>query len=221
MNRLLKSHSKGAFITFEGCEGGGKSTVLDALHDSLISEGYLVLKTREPGGVFLSEKIRAILLESSKNVLDKKAELLLFLAARAQHVEELIKPLLNQGYIILCDRFNDSSVAYQGIARGLGEDLVDTIANFASSNLQPDCTFLLDIDPRIGLERTLKLGSFDRIENETLAFHENVRKAYLKLANQSPSRIKILDASLDKDKVIEEAHLMLWSVLERIFSKTC
>lgn len=212
--------NEGFFITFEGGEGGGKSTALQAIYDFLTSNGFNVITTREPGGVLLSEEIRLLLLEKEQLKIDKRAELLLFLAARAQHVQELILPYLKKGYIVLCDRFNDSSIAYQGIARGLGEETVRAIADFSSCSLKPDLTLLFDIDPTLGLKRTLSLGRFDRIENEQLEFHEKVRQAYLKLAKNEPGRIKILDASKDKALVIEQAVGLIRDYCERLLKKT-
>jgi dTMP kinase len=212
--------NEGFFITFEGGEGGGKSTVLQALYDFLSSKGFNIITTREPGGVLLSEEIRLLLLEKEQLKIDKRAELLLFLAARAQHVHELILPYLKKGYIVLCDRFNDSSIAYQGIARGLGEETVRAIADFSSFSLKPNLTLLFDIDPKVGLKRTLNLGRFDRIENEQLEFHEKVRQAYLELAKKEPDRIIILDASKDKELVIEQALSTTWNYCERVLKKT-
>lgn len=221
MNHQHLLPNKGLFITFEGGEGGGKSSVLEALFSLLKSEGYKVIKTREPGGVVLSEEIRHLLLEKENLKIDRRAELLLFLAARAQHVQELIIPHLQAGYIVLCDRFNDSSVAYQGLARGLGEEAVKAVADFASAGLKPNCTLLFDVEPSIGLKRTLAVGGFDRIENEEFSFHEKVRQAYLKLAQKEPERIFILDASLDKDAVFDQALKVVRKIVEAVFKKNC
>jgi dTMP kinase len=221
MNQQHLPLNRGLFITFEGGEGGGKSTVLEALYLLLKNEGYSVIKTREPGGVSLSEKIRHILLEKEECTIDKRAELLLFLAARAQHVHEKILPYLEKGHIVLCDRFNDSSIAYQGIARGLGEEEVRKVANFASNGLQPDCTLLFDLSPKIGLSRTLNVGGFDRIENEEISFHEKVRSAYLLLAQKEPNRIFVLDASLEKEAVFNRALDIVRMKVETISTKTC
>lgn len=209
MNRS-KQHqlqqNRGIFITLEGGEGSGKSTVLEGLYASLSEKGHSVIKTREPGGTRLGEEVRSLLLNKKEYLsVGRRAELLLFLSARAQHVEELIAPSLEAGKIVLCDRFHDSSIAYQGIARDLGEEEVRKITLFSSYELVPNLTLLFDIDPKIGLKRSLSLGSFDRIENESLTFHETVRAAFLALAKKEPNRIVIIDASQEKIKVFNDA----------------
>ena len=195
---------RGKLITFEGGEGAGKTTLIEGIFSYLTSRGYTVIKTREPGGTRLSEKVRSLLLEKSGTV-SPFAELALFLASRAQHVEEVLLPALNEGTIILCDRFNDSSVAYQGIARGLGKEKVDWACRFFSQNLEPDHTFFLDIDPSLGLFRAQKIKEQDRIEQEGFPFHKKVRNAFLEIAMENPKRVHVLDATLPKERVLEEA----------------
>ncbi|CRX39513.1 Thymidylate kinase [Estrella lausannensis] len=212
---------KGYFITLEGGEGSGKTTLVQGLKKWLESQGFEVVSTREPGGTALGEKIREILLSSHKMRIGSLAELFLFLASRAQHLEEIVAPSIKRGAVVLCDRFNDSTVAYQGAARGLGVDQVRSLCSAACRENVPDCTLLLDIDPRVGLERskaTGKLeaspGAHDRIESEALNFHVTVREALLEEAKRDPMRIKVLDASLSKDKLLNDA----CHQLQKIFS---
>ncbi len=204
MQQMNKPY-KGLFITFEGGEGSGKSTLCERLAVELTSRGYDVIKTREPGGTALSEKIREMVLDKKTPFLIReRAELLLFLAARAQHVEESILPALHAGKVVLCDRFNDSSVAYQGVARHLGKNYVEKLCQLATEGLsEPDCTFFLDIDPSVGSQRSL--GAPDRMEEEGLQFHQEVRQGYLHLADEHPERIVVIDASLLPDEVFAQS----------------
>lgn len=195
------------FITFEGGEGAGKTTLIERLKKLLEDEGHQVIVTREPGGSLLSEKIRDLILHHDKNIhLGSRSELLLFLAARAQHIEELILPALQAGKIVLCDRFNDSSIAYQGFARGLGMQIVETLSLFATQNLQPDLTFFLDLDPEIGIQRAILAGrTLDAIESQKNEFHAKVRQGFLDIAKKYPQRMKTLDASKTSDDVFNQA----------------
>jgi dTMP kinase len=207
VSQALKTLKTPLFITFEGGEGAGKTTLIQRLQKLLEEEGYAVLVTREPGGSLLSEKIRQIVLHHDKGLkLGARAELLLFLAARAQHIEELILPALQAGKIVLCDRFNDSSVAYQGFARGLGMETVENISLFATQNLQPNLTFFLDLDPEVGIKRALLAErTLDAIESQKKEFHALVRKGFLEIAKKHPERMKTLDASKTPDVVFEQA----------------
>jgi dTMP kinase len=200
------------FITFEGGEGAGKSTLIDRLAEALLKQGKNVLTTRAPGSLKLGSKIRDLLLHSEKEEMTPKAELFLFLADRASHVEQEVKPALKAQKIVLCDRFNDSTIAYQGIARGLGEAQVAQLCAYACDGLQPDITFYLDLDPRLGLKRAKNVSPSDRIESETLAFHEKIRQAYLKIAKEDRKRVHVIDASRDKEHVFQDA----WSIVERV-----
>jgi len=199
------------FITFEGGEGVGKTTLINFLEDELLRLGFQVIKTREPGGSRFGDQLRKILLET-EGPLDTMAELLLLLAARAEHLSELILPALQSGKVVLCDRFNDSTIAYQGKARGLGMEKVEKFCEEVCQGTLPELTFYLDLDPQVGLERTAKLskenagaGLKDRIESEKLSFHETVRKAFLELAGKYPKRIKLIDASLPLAEVKQQA----------------
>lgn len=193
--------TRGLFITFEGGEGAGKSTLLEEIAKHLLTEGHTILKTREPGGTELGEKIRALLLHKGK--MTPHAELCLFLASRSQHIHEVILPALREGKIVLCDRFNDSTIAYQGAARALGVEPVSSFCKFISEDLEPHLTLYLDIDPALGLSRIRRAK--DRLEAETLAFHADIREAFLRLAVAHPKRIHRIDASLSPNKVFDQS----------------
>jgi dTMP kinase len=214
MQQISKPY-EGLFVTIEGGEGCGKTTLSNRLALELEKKGYAVLKTREPGGTPLSEHIRQLLLNPNGAYnISEKAELLLFLASRAQHVEECIKPALRAGQIVICERFNDSTIAYQGCARGLGMDYVKQLCDLVAEG--PDFTLVLDIDPQEGMLRMQSEGkTFDRLEQEKLQFHKEVRRGFLHLADESPRRIAVLDAALPIEEVVASAmevlepHLMI------------
>ena len=203
---------KGLFITFEGGEGSGKTTLMDRLAKKLEKEGFHILVTREPGGTVLGEEIRKLLLNIKyKECIGDLAELFLFLSARAQHVESIIMPALLQNKVVLCDRFNDSTIVYQGIGRGLGLDKVTKLCKYACMGCNPHLTFLLDVSPDIGLKRlsfvdTAGLNEADRIESEKLCFHENVRQGFLSLAKAESNRFCVLDASLTEESIFNKAY---------------
>ena len=196
---------RGILITLEGGDGAGKSTLTRSLFEALKSRGLDVIETRAPGGTELGLHIRRLLLETTDPLSDR-AELFLFLADRAEHMKRVIGPALQEGKIVLCDRFNDSTLAYQGVARGLDLSLVAQFCSFATSGVAPDLTFYLDLPPELGLSRGSASPSVpDRIESETLMFHESIRKAFLEMAQNEPSRIHILDATQEKHTVVETA----------------
>jgi dTMP kinase len=196
------------FITFEGIEGSGKTTQIEYLAEYLSRRGFPCVKTREPGGTAIRQKIRAILLDPEHRDLDPRSELLLYIADRVQHVQTLIRPALAEGRVVLCDRYLDATVAYQGYARGLQVDFIYQFHEMLSSRLTPTATFLLDLPPEVGLARAwrqLEDGSRAegerRFEEETLAFHQLVRAGYLELAHREPRRIHIVDAEQAEKKV--------------------
>lgn len=203
---------QGVFITFEGGEGAGKTTLIEAVFKELLQQGYPVLKTREPGGTALGEKIRHLVLEQT-NIIAPLAELSLFLASRAQHVSELILPALQAGQIVLCDRFNDSTIAYQGAARGLGMKQVEAMCSFITSNLTPDLTLYLDIDPKVGLARIKKERLTDRIEAEKLNFHQAIRTGFLAIHKNHPERFYKLDATLQPILLLHQAMQLILKVI--------
>ena len=197
---------KKAFITFEGTDGSGKSTQLRKLTEYCRERGMDVVVTREPGGTSLGEEVRSLLLDPGKKVVGQ-AEVLLYAAARAQHVEQLIKPALDAGKTVLCDRFVDSSVAYQGFGRGLPVATIMEINHFAAGGLVPDLTIVLDLSydqavARIAL-RTSR-DSLDRIEQEQADFHRRVREGFLWLGQKFPERVRFIDASLSQEEVFAE-----------------
>lgn len=186
---------KGKFISFEGIEGTGKSTQAKLLQQSLLGLGYEVILTEEPGGTLISLRIREILLSVDHTNMKPLTELLLYNAARAQHIEEVILPALNRGAVVITDRFTDSTFAYQGYGRGIDQDLLKSIDRIATNGLRPDMTMLLDLDVETGLKRNRRINKTDRLELEDVEFHERVRKGYHELAAKEPERIKVLDAS--------------------------
>ncbi|MGV1037224.1 MAG: dTMP kinase [Candidatus Nanopelagicales bacterium] len=197
--------STGVFVVFEGGEGAGKSTQVADLARYLRSRGSQVVLTREPGGVPSAEAIRSILLDPNNDGLTDRAEALLFAAARAEHVAQLIRPALERGDVVICDRFIDSSVAYQGVARNLGVEQIADLSAWATDGLLPDLTIVLDIDPVDGLVRAGHTSSSpDRMESESLSFHQQVRQAFLDRAAASPQRYVVMDATLPADVVAQE-----------------
>jgi dTMP kinase len=196
------------FITLEGIEGSGKTTQLQQIGGYFENRGHSCVLTREPGGTGLGEKIRAILLDPASSELVPTAELLLYMADRSQHINTLIKPSLAEGKVVLCDRYFDATIVYQGIARGIDTRLICDLHRIIFNDLKPDITFLLDLAPKIGLARAWKqlengtrVGIESRFEEETLSFHEKVRAGYLELARQDPERIRVVDGSQDEKQV--------------------
>jgi len=191
------------FISFEGGEGAGKSTLIQKIYEQLLNQEKPVLLTRAPGGTMTGELIRHLLLHHDEKDISSRCELFLFLADRAQHAEEVILPALEQKKIVLCDRFNDSTIAYQGGARGFDPGWIRKLCLFATKGVEPDITLYLDIDPLEGLIRVSR--SKDRIEKEDIAFHQKIRMAYLEIARKQPSRFYVLDASKEPHDVLEQA----------------
>jgi dTMP kinase len=208
--------SHGLFVTMEGPEGAGKTTVLEMLGKSLESKGYNILLTREPGGIPISEQIREVILHTENTKMDGRTEALLYAAARRQHLVEKIIPGLDEGKIVLCDRFIDSSLAYQGYARGLGMDEVYSINQFAIGEFMPDITFYFDIDPTEGLKRIQSNDNreINRLDLEELNFHEKVREGYLKIIDKWRERFIIIDASQPFEKVLEDTKAKLLKKLD-------
>lgn len=191
---------KGLFITLEGGDGAGKSTQIRNIERFFEEKGLLVVHTREPGGTHISEKLREILLDNSNTEMSDVTEMMIYAAARAQHVKELILPALERGDIVICDRFVDSSVAYQAYGRELG-DMVSIVNSYATGGLSPDITFWLDIDPAAGRARAAKAGDLDRLEQEKLDFHYRVYEGYRLIAEKEPDRVKRIDASDTVDNI--------------------
>ncbi len=202
------------FITFEGPEGSGKSTQLPQLAQFLEEKGLSVVRTREPGGTKIGDQIREVLVRMDNTELHPRTEILLFLAARAQLVEELIIPSLQQGKIILCDRYGDSTLAYQGYGHGLDLDALRAMLQFATGGLKPDRTILLDVDVMTGLKRKKIKEEWNRLDAYELSFHERVRDGYHILAGQEPERWKIVDATQDPEQVQTEIRALVLNALE-------
>ncbi|MGC8256792.1 dTMP kinase [Leuconostoc mesenteroides] len=208
---------KPIFISFEGPEGAGKTSVLEALISELKTKlGDDLVTTREPGGNPISEAIRSILQPEEDNGMDKRTEALLYTAARRQHLVENIKPALDQNKIVISDRYVDSSLAYQGGGRGLGIDNIWEINQFAINGLLPDMTIYLDVPVEIGLARVNenRQGKIDRLDKESISFHQKVRETYLKLQSEFSDRIKIVDATQPLNKVIDDTRILINQILE-------
>lgn len=198
---------KGLFITIEGPEGAGKTTIVAMIAEHLEQQGYKIVQTREPGGIDIAEQIRNVILAKENTAMDPRTEALLYAAARRQHLIERVKPALEQGAIVLCDRFIDSSLAYQGYARGLGIDEVYSINEFAIENMMPKLTLYFDIEPEEGLQRINqhKGREVNRLDLEAIDFHRKVREGYLQLCKRFEGRIQTIDASKPVGAVYDDA----------------
>ena len=201
------------FLTLEGPEGAGKSTLGRELAQRLRERGYSVLETREPGGTAVGTRIREIVLLDLALEIDPLTEFLLYSASRAQLVREVIKPALASGTVVVCDRYADSSMAYQGYGRGLERRMLEDISYEATAGLRPHLTFLLDVDPAEGLRRASSKGGLDRLERADLGFHTRVRAGFLELAAFEPERFAVLDASEPAGLVLERAWVLLEGTL--------
>ncbi len=203
------------FITFEGPEGGGKSTQIRLLAERLRQHGYVVTTTREPGGTTIGDQIRTVLHDTANTAMSPTAELLLYSASRAQHVAEVIRPALAAGRVVLCDRFADSSMAYQGFGRGLDREMLAALTAMATSGLTPDLTLLLDLDVQRGLARRADRGEeMNRLDREAVSFHERVRAGYHALAAAGPERWVIINA----DREVEVVAADVWRLVAQRFA---
>ncbi|MBH3338554.1 dTMP kinase [Pseudomonas mendocina] len=204
----------GLFITLEGPEGAGKSTNREYLAERLRERGIDVLLTREPGGTPLAERIRELLLDPSDEPMAADTELLLVFAARAQHLQQVIRPALAKGSVVLCDRFTDATYAYQGGGRGLSIERIAQLEQFVQAELRPDLTLIFDLPVEVGLARAAARGRLDRFEQEGRGFFEAVRQAYLQRAAQAPQRYRVLDAGQSLAQVQADIDTLLPSLLE-------
>jgi dTMP kinase len=204
---------KNLFITLEGIEGAGKSTVIDFIENFITSSGYDVVKTREPGGTAIGEQVREILLNKNNDKLTDDTELLLIFAARAQHLSEIILPNLTSNKIVLCDRFIDASYAYQGAGRGIEQSKINLLENWVMPDIKPDLTFLLDLDPKIAFERTNKRSDADRFESEDIHFFEKIRQYYLERAENEPERFRVINSELSLEDVQEQIKNILKDIV--------
>ena len=204
-------------ITLEGVEGSGKSTLIQYLKELIESIGKKVIVTREPGGIEISEQIRSVILDTENTKMDGRTEALLYAAARRQHLVERIIPALKEGNVVLCDRFIDSSLAYQGYARGLGIDEVLSINEFAIGSFMPNLTLYLDLDPQIGLSRIRKNKGreVNRLDLEEISFHLKVREGYEEVIKRFPDRIVRVDANQELDKVLLDTKQILLEKLKQ------
>jgi dTMP kinase len=210
------------FITLEGIEGSGKTTQIGRLVEFLEDRGIECVTTRQPGGTLIGENIRSILLDPANSALAPMTELLLYMADRSQHIYELIRPCLQAGKTVICDRYFDATVVYQGFARGLNFELIQQLHQILFDDLKPDVTLLLDLAPQVGLQRAWqqlnngqRSGLESRFEAETVAFHEKVRAGYLELARLEPGRFRIVDAAQSQDQVFAAMRKIVSSLLKQ------
>jgi dTMP kinase len=205
----------GLFITLEGIEGVGKSTQIDFIKDFFNQQGRDILLTREPGGTTIGEAIRAIVLDKKHTGIAADTELLLMFAARAEHLDKVIRPALATDKIVISDRFTDASYAYQGIGRKLSSSRIRVLEEWLQKGLKPDLTILLDAPVVVGLERAAKRSEKDRFEEEALSFFEAVRQCYLDIAASEPDRVKVIDASRPLEEVKQQVKLTLQNFIEK------
>lgn len=205
---------RGKFITFEGNDGCGKTTISMRVYEALKEEGYEVIYTREPGGIRIAEKIRSIILDPEHVEMDPRCEALLYAAARRQHLIEKVIPALEKGVIVICDRFVDSSLAYQGVARGLGIEEVFHINEFAIDSHMPDATIFLKVSCEVGLSRITGRGEKDRLDQESENFHRLVAKGYEEIVKRDPKRIHVIDAEPCEEEVFANTYALVKELIK-------
>ena len=210
---------KGLFLTIEGCDGSGKTTACTSVIERLTQEGYDVMYSREPGGSDIAEQIRKVILDVKNTAMDVRTEALLYAASRRQHLIEKIIPAINQGKIVICDRFIDSSLAYQGYGREIGIEDVLKINQFSIEGYFPDLTIYYDIDPQSGLNRIASRKNLDRLDVESLNFHNRVHQGYHIVCQMFPDRIKVIDASKSKQEVSEQTYQLIKEKINSYESK--
>jgi dTMP kinase len=203
---------KGQFITVEGIEGVGKTTNIEFIHQRLLAAGKDVVVTREPGGTPLGEAIRGLLLDPQYTGMDSTCELQLMFAARAEHLARVIRPALEKGRWVLCDRFTDATYAYQGGGRGIDTGIIARLETLVQGDFRPDITLLLDVPVEVGLARASKRGDLDRFEQEKVEFFERVRQSYLDMARQNAARYRVIDASQPLEQVQQQLEVVLQSI---------
>jgi len=206
---------RGKFITIEGIEGVGKSSNIEFLSTLIEENGYSVIRAREPGSTPMAERIRELLLERNEEPMTDIAEMLLFFAARSLHINNSIRPALEAGHWVVCDRFTDASRAYQGNGRGLNQEWINTLANWVQQNLQPDLTILLDAPAEVGMFRAGQRGTTDRLEIEKIDFYTRVRDGYLTLADAEPDRFTIIDAC----QSLNQVQAIILNIMSGFFNK--
>lgn len=202
---------KGLFITVEGTDGSGKTTQFRLIRDYIREKGFDIVAVRDPGGTEIGEKIRGIILDPENTEMERRTELLLYTASRAQLVAQLIRPALEEGKVVVCDRFVDSNVAYQGYGRGLSPEFIFELNKAVTDSLCPDLTFFFDIDPKIAITRLQ--NSADRLENESIDFHKRVYDGYCKIASDFPGRVKRIDCTRSIEEVFEDVKVYLDEII--------
>ncbi|MGL5540272.1 MAG: dTMP kinase [Erysipelotrichaceae bacterium] len=207
---------KGVFITFEGNDGSGKTTISKKVYEQLLAEGYDVVYTREPGGIAIAEQIREVILNPTNIAMDARCEALLYAASRRQHLVEKVIPALQAGKVVLCDRYIDSSLAYQGVGRGLGFDDVFEMNRFAIESYLPDKTIFLQLDPRIGLQRIASRQHKDRLDMESEQFHLRVAQGYDLVLQRFASRMIVVDANQNVEAVFSESMMQVHAILGHV-----
>lgn len=205
---------KGLFITFEGPDGSGKTTAANGVCELLAREGIETVHTREPGGIAISEDIRNIILDPRNTMMDARTEALLYAASRRQHLVEKVYPAMAEGKIVICERFLDSSLAYQGYGRKLGFDEVLSINRFAIDDTYPDLTIYLDVDEAVGLSRLSQRSFKDRLDQESIEFHHRVAEGYREVLRRFKDRIRIVDASQEKEEVISSSYRLIKELID-------
>lgn len=205
---------KGLFITFEGNDGSGKTTISHLAYEQLRDMGYPILYTREPGGIEIAEQIRSVILDPKNTAMDARTEALLYAASRRQHLVEKILPALAQKQIVICDRFVDSSLAYQGMGRGIGIEEVYALNLFATEGLLPDATLFLAVSVETGMKRVGDRGARDRMDAENEAFHQRVREGYEQVNRRYAKRIHVIDAERSVEEVLQETIQTLLSIIQ-------
>ena len=205
------------FITFEGGEGSGKTTIASLLHKQLLEEGYNITFSREPGGVDIAEQIRDVITDVKNTKMDARTEALLYAASRRQHLVEKVLPVLNEDGIVICDRFIDSSLVYQGIGRGIGVDNIYNMNLFATDGILPDLTIFFDVKPEVALKRITGDREVNRLDLESLDFHQKVYEGYLSICDKYPERIVKVDASLPVEEVYDQVYKI---VKERLWKNS-
>lgn len=206
---------KGIFITIEGNDGSGKTTIINGIKKMLEDKGIHFIQTREPGGSEVAEKIRQVILDKNNVAMDARTEALLYAASRRQHIVEVIYPALNEGKLVLCDRYIDSSLAYQGYARGIGLEEVYKMNQFATEGLLPDLTIYLNVSPQVGIKRKSAQKELDRLERESINFHEHVYQGYQKVVEMFPNRIISIDGERDAQAVIDDTVVIIETFLNQ------
>lgn len=212
---MAEGLTKGLFITFEGPEGSGKSTQSRMMMEELTSKGYDCLHTREPGGTSVGKRIREVLLDKDDIKLSSSAELFLFEADRAQHVRNIIRPAMDEKKVVICDRFNTATFAYQGYGLGVDMELIKKIDDSATGGLKPDLTVLFDIDVEVGISRATAGREADKMEKRSLEFHRRVREGYLKIAEEDPETIKVIKVDGKIDETFGKVKKEVYAVVER------